>query len=134
MVEGEPAWRDVWRRPALVLPPLATVIAVVFASWFAYKTIQSNNDVEHARERQDAALAQQQPASAFQLAAVQIVMAQGTCALAQSRARTLVKLFPSLRQRLSRLTSPSLSKALCRQLQQGFFATKGKFSAATVHG
>ena len=107
---------------------------MVFASFFAYKTIQSNNDVERARERQDAVLAKQQAASAFQLSAVQIVMAQGTCTLAQSRARTLVKLFPALRPRLAHLTNAFMSKALCKQLKQGFFATKGAFSSATVHG
>jgi hypothetical protein len=133
-VQVGPTWKDVWLRPEIILPSLATVIAVVFASFFAYKTIQSNNGVERARERQDTALAKQQAASAFQLSAVQIVMAQGTCTLAQSRARTLVKLFPALRPRLAHLTNTFMSKALCKQLKEGFFTTNGKFSSATVRG
>lgn len=134
MPDEGPTWKQVWGRPEIILPSLATVVAVIFASLFAYKTIQSNNDVEHARERQEAALAIQQASSAFTLSAVQIVMAQGTCTLAQSRARTLVKLFPALKPQLAHLTSPFMSKKLCEQLKQGFFASKGRFSSATVRG
>jgi hypothetical protein len=69
-------------------------------------SVKSTNDTERKRAR-----------SAFQLAAAQVVMNQPTCKLAQARAATLVSLFPDqLGQTLDPLTKPTLSIALCKQL------------------
>jgi hypothetical protein len=103
------------------------VTAVVFASWFAYKTIKSNNDVEHARERQVAALARQEQHRCFSSQQFRSLWHKEH-ARSRSPERERAKLFPSLRQRLRRLTSPPLSKALGKQFKPWFFATDGNFA------
>jgi hypothetical protein len=100
-------WRDLWLLPA------ATVLSVLIAALAIYFTVKSNNDTERQRERAAAALSAKDAERAFQLAAVQIVMNQRTCKLAQARARTLVRLFrEQLEDVLEPLTHPLLSANL----------------------
>jgi hypothetical protein len=105
-------WRELW------LQPIATVLSVFIAAAGIYFATKSNNDTERKREGSASALAVEDARRAFQLAAVQIVMSQRTCTLAQARAKTLVMLFPAqLDPVLQPLTRPSLGKDLCKQLK-----------------
>jgi hypothetical protein len=105
-------WRELW------LQPIATVLSVAVAALAIYFSVKSNNDTERQREQAAAVLAQKDADRAFQLAAVQIVMNQRTCKLAQARAKTLIRLFPDqLEDVLAPLTQSSLSANLCKQLK-----------------
>jgi hypothetical protein len=99
----ETTWRNVWNRPAVILPFIAVGIAFLGVSL----TIRSNNNAEKSREQ-----------SAFALAAAQVVMNQPTCKLGQARARTLIGLFSQLKGTLEPLTKPNLSPALCKELRR----------------
>ena len=104
---SDATWRNVWKRPAVVLSPLATFLAIVGAFVTVSLTIRSNTNAEKDRQR-----------SAFALAAAQVVMNQPTCELSQARARTLIALFPEqLEETLEPLTRPSLSIAECDELR-----------------
>lgn len=105
-------WRNVWKRPSIILPTLTALVAIVAAFVTLLVTINSNNDTERGRER-----------SAFALAAAEVVMNQATCKLGQARARTLITVFPQLKRELTPLTRPNLSPALCNQLRHRTTAT-----------
>jgi hypothetical protein len=92
----------------LVITPLVSLLGIFIAAAGIYLSVRSNNDTERIRERVALEVQRDQQAAAFELAAAQIVMSQGTCKLARIRAAELVKLFPS------RLETP-LFKRLTRQ-------------------
>jgi hypothetical protein len=118
-----------------LLPPLVTLLSVAVAALGVYFSVKSNNDTERKREQSAAVLAQQDSERSFQLAAVQIVMSQRTCKLAQARAKTLIRLFPEqLGAVLGPLTQPLLSANLCKQLKltptsYGAFVTPKDFGS-----
>ena len=116
MAANDATWRNVWAPPAVLLPPIATIVAVGFAFLGVWLTIKSNNDAEQRRERSSFRLASTQARSAFALAAAQIVMNQPTCKLAQARAITLSQLFPQVASTLEPLTKTP-KPALCKQLR-----------------
>src|SRR4051812_15116315 len=99
---AQPERRHYWIE--VLAGPLATVLSVLVAAFGVIYTVNSNNHTE--RNRQAAAVAQQQEerAASFELAAVQTVMAQRSCALAAARAKELVRLFPT------RLKSPDFKR------------------------
>jgi hypothetical protein len=117
----------------LLLPPFVTLLSVGAAAAAIYFSVKSNDDTERKREQAAAVLAQKGADRAFQLAAVQIVMNQRTCKLAQARARTLIRLFPEqLRGVLSPLTTPILSARLCQQLRLTWPSGSFTFTTPTV--
>jgi hypothetical protein len=84
----------------------ATLLGIICATAVGLYTVHESN-VSDRRRADDA----------FVLAAAQVVMAQPTCKLAQARARQLVRVFPTLRQRFVALTEHPLSASLCKQLR-----------------